>query len=146
MNTILNIIILIILNLLFFYLYLLLWDKKKSKVLFHTMIVFSFILYSIIIYYFIIYNHDENNENFFFTVSPQRKKCLEEQVLPIENRSCNCCGKGTVGGYPAKYIYEDLINEDKPVPKWNWNRVDNYDTIPNIDPPTDTCQSCSIGY
>lgn len=142
MNTAINILILIILNLLFFYLYLLLWEKKKSKIIFHILTVLSFILYSIIIYYFVVYV-DDQNENFFFTVSPQRKKCLEEQVLPIENRSCNCCGKGTVGGYPAKYIYEDLIDENKPVPKWNWNRVDNFDSIPNIDPPTDTCQSCS---
>jgi hypothetical protein len=39
---------------------------------------------------------------FHFEVSPQREKCLLQQVLPIP-RTPDCCGKATVGGYPPYY-------------------------------------------
>jgi hypothetical protein len=77
------------------------------------------------------------SESFFFEVSPQRKICMQEQVLPIEGgRSSFCCGKGTTGGYPARYLYKDLIN---PGDGWDWNRVDGYGNEPSITPPTDQC-------
>jgi hypothetical protein len=45
-------------------------------------------------------------ENFFFEVSPNRKKCLMEQVSRKnfgKKMPCNCCGKGTTGGIPPNY-------------------------------------------
>lgn len=77
----------------------------------------------------------KKNESFFFEVSPQRKKCLMEQVLPIRgNRSCTCCQKGTTGGYPAKYVYDDLTDG-------TWNRVDAYGDKDSMTPPTKSCFS-----
>jgi len=67
-------------------------------------------------------------EGFFFEVSPERKKCLVEQVsLEKSNRTCNCCQKGTVGGYPpyyADWMQPEGKNE-------LWKRTDNYTTDPN---------------
>lgn len=64
------------------------------------------------------------SESFYFEVSPQRKKCLEEQVslIPREKRSCACCQKGTVGGYPPHYRdwFQPTIKGDL------WHRADNW--------------------
>ena len=49
-----------------------------------------------------VYRSPTSGEHFHFTVSPQRTKCLLEQVLPVP-RTPECCGKGTVGGYPPYY-------------------------------------------
>lgn len=80
-----------------------------------------------------------SRSNFFFEVSPQRKKCLEEQVLPVTHRSCGCCGKATKGGIPVKYVYPDLISTT-PDDNWNWNRVDAYGPKNSITPPTCSCK------
>jgi hypothetical protein len=50
----------------------------------------------------ISWDYFTGKEGFHFKVSPQRTKCLLEQVLPIP-RTAECCGKGTVGGYPPQY-------------------------------------------
>jgi hypothetical protein len=69
-------------------------------------------------------------------VSPQRKKCLIEQVSLNRTgpRSCSCCQKGTVGGYPPHY------NQwFEPAGDQNWQRTDNW-TLDKEDvsqlPPT----------
>jgi len=64
-------------------------------------------------------------DSFYFEVSPQRKKCLEEQVsLTKSPRSCACCQKGTVGGYPPYYDhwFQSNPRED------SWHRQDNWTT------------------
>lgn len=67
-------------------------------------------------------------EGFFFEVSPERKKCLVEQVsLDKKSRSCSCCQKGTVGGYPP-YFADWLQPEGK---NELWKRTDNWTTDPN---------------
>ena len=50
----------------------------------------------------VLFRAYSGKEGFYFRVSPQRTKCLLEQVLPVP-RTPECCGKGTVGGYPPKY-------------------------------------------
>lgn len=75
-------------------------------------------------------------ESFYFEVSPKRLKCLKEQVSTSnKSRSCNCCQKGTVGGYPPKYL--DWINN--PSSNGNWSRTDNWTNNPEREtdlPPT----------
>lgn len=79
------------------------------------------------------------SEGFYFEVSPQRKKCLEEQVS-LKNygkRSCSCCQKGTVGGYPPLYKdwFEPTIDG-----KSLWHRTDNWTLDKNeqtMIPPTE---------
>lgn len=78
-------------------------------------------------------------ESFYFEVSPQRKKCLEEQVslTPRDKRSCSCCQKGTVGGYPPNYeqwFQPNIENYSL------WQRADNWTTNPRLEgmiPPTE---------
>lgn len=134
MNTIGQLTILIVVNILFSYFLFystFLFKKTLSK---NVYFVLAIIAYSIVSFYLL--QNMYYNESFFFEVSPQRKKCMEEQVLPIPYRSCQCCGKGTVGGYPTRYLYKDLIgNEDG----WDWNRVDAYGSTTSITPPTDSC-------
>jgi len=64
-------------------------------------------------------------DSFYFEVSPQRKKCLEEQVsLSSSTRSCGCCPKGTVGGYPP--LYKQWLHSN---PREDaWHRQDNWTT------------------
>jgi len=77
------------------------------------------------------------SEPFYFEVSPKRAQCLKEQVsLDGKPRSCQCCQKGTVGGYPPYYL--DWINNESE--EGNWNRTDNWttnktkvDTVPPIN-------------
>jgi hypothetical protein len=81
-----------------------------------------------------IYNKTEM-ESFYFEVSPQRQKCLIEQVSKnYKNRSCSCCQKGTVGGYPPQYL--DWFNT--PTANGNWSRTDNWTSneneIQNVPP------------
>jgi hypothetical protein len=78
-----------------------------------------------------------SKEKFYFEVSPQRKKCLIEQVSlnPSDRRSCNCCQKGTVGGYPPNY--GQWFNKS---PDQGWQRTDNWTTNKkdvNLLPPTE---------
>ena len=100
----------------------------------HLSIVFVILLYTLILYYLL--QSAYYNEGFFFEVSPQRQQCLKEQVEPIPYRSCGCCGKGTTGGYPARFIAPDFISPDDP---WNWPRVDAFGAEESITPPTKTC-------
>jgi len=134
MNTTIQILFLIVCNLLFSYFLLVSSNTIKKPITRHSFIILSIITYSILSFY--ILQNAYYTESFFFEVSPQRKKCLEEQVQPVPYRSCGCCGKGTTGGYPARYIYPDLIgNSDG----WNWNRVDAYGKEASITPPTQEC-------
>lgn len=66
-------------------------------------------------------------ESFYFEVSPQRKKCLMEQVstAPGNRRGCACCQKGTVGGYPPNY---SQWLEPEPYSNSLWKRADNWTT------------------
>lgn len=134
MNTIGQLTILTVCNIIFsyflFYSTRLFRNRLASNVYFNLVII----TYSIVTFY--VLQNMYYTESFFFEVSPQRKKCMEEQVLPIPYRSCQCCGKGTVGGYPTRYLYKDLIgNEDG----WDWNRVDAFGKADSITPPTDSC-------
>jgi hypothetical protein len=84
-------------------------------------------------------NFINTNEKFYFEVSPQRKKCLEEQVSLDYNkkRACSCCQKGTVGGYPPNYsdwLQPNIDNE------YIWKRTDNWTldkNQQNLIPPTE---------
>lgn len=131
---IIQLLFLIILNLLFSYFLLLTMPTFRQGLVRNTMTILLIIAYSFISFYAL--RNAYYNDGFTFEVSPQRELCLKEQVLPISKRSCGCCGKGTVGGYPARYIYKDLIGSDD---SWNWNRVDAYDEQPSITPPTAQC-------
>jgi len=83
-------------------------------------------------------------EGFFFEVSPQRAACLKRQVSRNhfgENRSCGCCGKGTVGGIPPNYA--EWLNVD-PDTGDLWHRPDGgviiSDTFSNAEEAKcDTC-------
>lgn len=72
----------------------------------------------------------QNKENFFFEVSPERKKCLVEQVSRADrNRSPGCCNVGAVGGilpYYRDWITPDTFSGD-------WKRTDNL-TLDRDDP------------
>lgn len=64
-------------------------------------------------------------ERFFFEVSPERAKCLKEQVSRNnfgKNRSCACCGKGTVGGIPPNYA--EWLDTDPDTGDQRWHRPD----------------------
>ena len=84
-------------------------------------------------------------EKFFFEVSPEREKCLKEQVNRNHfgaKRSCACCGKGTVGGIPpnyAEWLVPDADTGDL------WKRPENVlvlpmDTFSNGEEAK--CQTC----
>jgi len=84
-------------------------------------------------------------EKFFFEVSPEREKCLKEQVNRNNfgaKRSCACCGKGTVGGIPpnyAEWLVPDADTGDL------WKRPENVlvlpmDTFSNGEEAK--CQTC----
>ncbi len=86
------------------------------------------IILQIISIFFIFYNDGTEGETepFHFEVSPQKKKCLVEQVSlqqPPAVRSPECCNVTTVGG-KLPYI-EEWKNNDNPV---NWARTDNWTT------------------
>lgn len=97
--------------------------KKISKDIF----ILFLIITQIISIFFLFYTpYNTNNENFYFEVSPERKKCLMEQVsLDIKpgQRSKNCCPSYTVGGkLPVVSEWEHSKN---PI---NWDRTDNHTT------------------
>jgi cytochrome bd-type quinol oxidase subunit 2 len=86
-------------------------------------------------------------EGFFFEVSPNRAACLKRQVSRDhfgENRSCGCCGKGTVGGIPPNYA--EWLNID-PNTGDLWHRPDGQRII-NLESDTFSnaqeavCTSC----
>jgi len=58
-------------------------------------------------------------DSFYFEVSPNRKRCLVDQVSLDPNSrnddsSCGCCPKGTTGGYPSRhYDHIDPIDEQQ---------------------------------
>ena len=89
-------------------------------------IIFGLTILQIISLFFLYFL--DSSESFYFEVSPERKKCLLEQVSlnPTGERSCQCCGKGTVGGYPP-YYRDWLIPEGE---NQLWKRTDNYTTNP----------------
>jgi len=94
-------------------------------------IIFGLTILQIVSLFFLYLS--PQTESFYFEVSPQRKKCLEEQVsLHHHSRSCDCCPKGTVGGYPP--MYKDWLTADGK--NGLWKRTDNYTTNPeshNLD-------------
>lgn len=82
-------------------------------------------------------------ENFFFEVSPERKKCLEEQVSRKnfgKPRSCSCCGRGTVGGIPPNY--DQWLNVDQDTGS-RWHRPDNVNYVNTFSNGEEaTCNNC----
>lgn len=62
-------------------------------------------------------------EDFFFHVSPGKKACLEQQVLPVRvpQRSCLCCQPGYVGG--SLPVYQEWITPDRY--SGSWKRTEN---------------------
>lgn len=72
----------------------------------------------------------QNKEHFFFEVSPERKKCLVEQVSRANRyRTPGCCNLGAVGGilpYYKDWITPDTFSGD-------WKRSDNL-TLDKNDP------------
>lgn len=135
-NSVVQIVFLSIANVLFFYLLTLATKglSLKSRWVVHASTIMYIVIYSVIVYY--VLQSAYYTEGFFFQVSPERQKCLKEQVEPIPNRSCDCCAKGTTGGYPARLIAKDFIS---PQDGWNWTRVDAYGTDESITPPTQAC-------
>lgn len=99
------------------------------------LLLFLLQLYSI----FILLKSSE--ENFFFEVSPEKQKCMNENVSleqPPGVRSKGCCPVYTVGG-KLKYVEEWKENTDNPI---HWQRTDNwvdskeYNTYQTQLPPT----------
>jgi len=90
-------------------------------------IIFLLSILQVVSLFFVFSNRA--NENFLFEVSPQRKKCLIEQVSlnPSSTRGCECCQKGTVGGYPPLYREWLETNGER---NQLWKRTDNYTTNP----------------
>ena len=82
-----------------------------------------------------------SKEDFFFEVSPEKQKCMNENVSleqPPGVRSKGCCPVYTVGG-KLKYVEEWKENTDNPI---HWQRTDNwvdskeYNTYQTQLPPT----------
>jgi len=92
----------------------------------NDVIIFILALIQVVSLFFLFFT--SRSEGFFFEVSPERKKCLVEQVSQnTDRRSCNCCQKGTVGGYPP--LYKDWLT---PTGKNElWKRTDNWTTNPD---------------
>lgn len=66
-----------------------------------------------------------SKENFYFEVSPEKQKCMNENVSleqPPGVRSKGCCPVYTVGG-KLKYVEEWKENTDNPI---HWQRTDNW--------------------
>lgn len=87
-------------------------QKTKKIYVFALINVIAFVS----IFFFVFYKV----EGFFFEVSPQRAKCLKEQVSRNnfgKPRGCACCGKGTTGGIPANYA-EWLGESDSDTNAW----------------------------
>lgn len=83
------------------------------------LLLFLLQLYSI----FILYS--QTKENFYFEVSPEKQKCMDERVSleqPPGVRSKGCCPVYTVGG-KLKYVEEWKENTDNPI---HWQRTDNW--------------------
>lgn len=80
-------------------------------------------------------------EGFFFEVSPERARCLQEQVSRDnfgERRGCLCCGKGTVGGIPPNYAQWLAVDPDTGS---NWHRPDAVSAVPEKDKDKPPCNS-----
>lgn len=77
---------------------------------------------------FVVLLFTMGRENFFFQVSPERERCLIEQVAPVRKRSCGCCNVGYVGGNLP--VYQDWIT---PGDAGSWKRTDNL-TMNKNDP------------
>lgn len=112
---------------------------------------FILIVIVVLMIFFIIYGfyvpklswNKGPKENFFFEVSPQRAKCLEEQVSRKnfgKPRSCSCCGRGTVGGIPPNY--DQWLNVD-PDTGSRWHRPDNVSYVQTFSNGEEaTCNNC----
>lgn len=75
---------------------------------------------------FFLFFYGPSNENFYFEVSPERKKCLVEQVSlnqPPGLRSKNCCPSYTRGGKLP--VVQEWQKADTPI---NWKRTDSWTT------------------
>jgi len=93
------------------------------------------ILLNIIAIAFLFYT----SEQFYFEVSPERKRCLINQVSLHEKPLKTCCGKGFTGGILPQYEeWKQMDGRNK-----LWKRTDNYTCNPHSDgyitqiPPTE---------
>ena len=71
------------------------------------------------------YSKKNSKEKFYFEVSPEKEKCMEERVSleqPPGVRSKDCCPVYTTGG-KLKYVEEWKQNTDNPI---HWQRTDNW--------------------
>jgi len=82
----------------------------------------TIMLFSLLVFILMIAPVVHNQyEGFFFEVSPERKKCLEEQVSLTQKRTCDCCGLGTVGGVLP--VFKEWTTPDEY--SGGWIRTDN---------------------
>jgi hypothetical protein len=89
------------------------------------MIIFLLCVLQVVSLFFVFFCQD--TEGFYFEVSPERKKCLIEQVSKLSpHRSKTCCPKGTVGGILP--TYSDWLTPDGK--NELWKRTDNWTTNP----------------
>lgn len=88
---------------------------------FSVVILLLFVLQLYSIYILFV----RSKENFYFEVSPEKQKCMEERVSleqPPGKRSEGCCPVSTVGG-KLKYVEEWKKNTDNNI---HWQRTDNW--------------------
>lgn len=97
---------------------LIIWGLSINKTL--DIVLINYIQ-SILLLIAIIALSSKTKEGFFFQVSPEREKCLIEQVAPIHNRSEGCCNKGYIGGNLP--IYNEWITPN--TFSGPWKRTDN---------------------
>ena len=142
-STITTIVCLSIANIVFYFITFFISSRIRHKSFNKLLTLTLIVLYTILTFYVLRRVYISSDDGFFFEVSPHRKMCLEESVEPIFNRSAGCCGKGTIGGIPARYTYPDLIDPNN---KLNWNRVDAFSNEDSITPPTQACSDPSFGY
>jgi len=107
------------------------WQKKKLWAHAPSIVILGFFILFVLQLFL-----KKKKESFFFEVSPSRDKCLREQVSRHDydrERTCGCCGKGTVGGIPPNYA--EWLDVD-PDTGDRWHRPDNVqwvDTFSNAE-------------
>jgi hypothetical protein len=97
-----------------------------KKIVSKDILIMTLIILQIISLFFLYYTPYDESEKFYFEVSPERKKCLMEQVslnIQPNHRSKNCCPADTVGGKLPTFT--EWEHSDNPI---HWDRTDNNTT------------------
>lgn len=97
---------------------LILWAVSLNK---NVNMMFLNVSLSILLVIAILALSARTKEEFFFEVSPDRQKCLIEQVAPTRQRTQGCCNKGYRGGNLP--VYNDWITPN--TFSGPWKRTDN---------------------